>query len=105
MENLKSFDSADIDETLTRVVAHGKGRHLLFPYIDATSSVPKFNSIGRMIAGASATIEDFAALTAQVRQAAKQARWFISFNTPWLVAASEVQEILQRPSIPRGKRR
>ena len=105
MENLKPFDPADIDETLTRVVSRAGHTYLLFPYIEATGTVPKFNSVGRVIAGAAATITDFAALSAQVNQTAKQAQWFISFNTPWLVALSEAQEIAHRPSVPRGNRR
>ena len=105
MENLKPFDPAEIDETLTRVVSRAGHTYLLFPYIEATGAVPKFNSVGRVITGPSATIEDFTALSAQVNQTAKQAQWFISFNTPWLVALSEAQEIAHRPSVPRGKRR
>ena len=105
MENFKPFDPADIDETLTRVVSRGGHTYLLFPYIEAIGAAPKFNSIGRVIARSAATIEDFTALSAQVVQAAKQAQWFLSFNTPWLVGLSEVQEIAQRPSVPRGKHR
>ena len=105
MENLKPFDPADIDETLTRVVSRGGHTYLLFPYIEAIGAAPKFNSVGRVIAGPAATIADFTALSALVKQAAKQAKWFISFNTPWLVGSSQAQEIAQRPSIPRGKRR
>ena len=105
MENLKSFDPADIDETLTRVVSRAGHTYLLFPYIDAVGAVPKFNSIGRVITGPAATIADFAALSAQVKQAAKQAQWFLSFNTPWLIGLSEAREIAQRPSVPRGKHR
>ena len=105
MENLKPFDPADIDETLTRVVSRAGHTYLLFPYIETTGAVPKFNSIGRVIAGPAATIADFAALSAQAKQSAKQAQWFLSFNTPWLVGSSEAQEIAQRPSVPRGQRR
>jgi hypothetical protein len=105
MENLKPFDPAEIDETLTRVVSSAGHTYLLFPYIEATGAVPKFNSVGRVITGAAATIADFAALSTQVNEAAKQARWFISFNTPWLMGLSKAQEIAQRPSVPRGKRR
>ena len=105
MENFKSFDPAEIDETLTRVVSRAGHTYLLFPYIEASGALPKFNSVGRVITGPAATIADFAALSAQVNQAAKQAQWFISFNTPWLVELSEAQEIAHRPSVPRGKRR
>jgi hypothetical protein len=105
MENLKPFDPADIDETLTRVVSRAGHTYLLFPYIEALGAVPKFNSIGRVIGGQAATIEDFAALSATVKQAAKQGQWFISFNTPWLVGLSEAQEIVKRPTVPRGSRR
>ena len=51
MENLKPFDPADIDETLTRVVSRAGHTYLLFPYIEALGAVPKFNSIGRIIGG------------------------------------------------------
>jgi hypothetical protein len=105
MENLKPFDPAEIDETLTRIVSRAGHTYLLFPYIEAIGAVPKFNSVGRMITGPAATIADFAALSAQVNQAAQQAQWFISFNTPWLVGQSEAQQIVQRPAVPRGKRR
>jgi hypothetical protein len=105
MENLKSFDPADIDETLTRVVSHGRATYLMFPYINATDSVPRFDSISRVIAGSAATVEDFSALSALVRQAAKRAEWFLSFNTPWLVAPTEAQSIRQRAPVPRGNRR
>jgi hypothetical protein len=105
MENLKPFDPDDIDETLTRVVTHGRDTYLMFPYINVVDSVPKFNSISRVIAGSAATVEDFAALSALVRQAANRAEWFLSFNTPWLIAPSEAQSIRQRAPIPRGKRR
>jgi hypothetical protein len=105
MENLKPFDPADIDETLTRVVSRAGHIYLLFPYIEASGPVPKFNSIGRVIGGRPATIEDFAALSTMVKQAAKQGQWFISFNTPWLVGLSEAQEMVKRPTVPRGSRR
>jgi hypothetical protein len=105
MENLKSFDPADIDETLTRVVSHGRATYLMFPYINATDSVPRFDSISRVIAGSAATVEDLSALSALVRQAAKRAEWFLSFNTPWLVASTDAQSIRQRAPVPRGKRR
>src|ERR1700722_2610792 len=105
MENLKSFDPADIDETLTRVVTHGRATYLMFPYINATDSVPKFDSIRRVIAGSAATVEDFSALSALERKATKRAEWFLSFNPPGLVAPSEAQIIRQRATAPRGARR
>src|SRR6202789_4320360 len=102
MENLKSFDPADIEESLTRVVSHGRSTYLMSPYINATVSVPRFDSISRVIAGSAATVEDFSALSALVRQATKRAEWFLSFNTPWLVAPSEGQSIRQRATPPTG---
>jgi hypothetical protein len=105
MENVKTFDPADIDETLTRVVTHGRATYLMFPYINGVDPVPRFDSISRVITGSAATVEDFSALSALVRQAAKRAEWFLSFNTPWLVAPSEAQSIRQRAPVPRGNRR
>jgi len=85
---MKPFDPADIDETLTRVVVHGGKTHLLFPYVDGLGAEPKYHSIGMMIAGPSATIQDFQQLTLRVQKAGGGAAWRIVFNTPWLVAPS-----------------
>ena len=63
LNDLKPFDPADIDETLTRVVVHGGKTHLLFPYIDGVGAEPKYHSIGMPIAGPAATIQDFQELT------------------------------------------
>jgi hypothetical protein len=89
MNNSKAFDPADIDETLTRVVAHGGRTHLLFPFINGITAEPKYNSIGMMIAGYAASVQDFQALTVMVRKAGEGAVWRILFNTPWLVRPSE----------------
>lgn len=105
MDNLKPFDPDDIDESLTRVVAHGGHRYLLFPHINATGVIPKFNSISCVINGAAATIEDLLALSALVRRAGDGAKWFISFNTPWLMPLSEAAEIAQRLEQARAKRK
>jgi hypothetical protein len=102
--NLKPFDPDDIDETLTRVVTHGGATYLLFPYISAIGKTPKFNSINCVIDGPTATIGDFAALSASVKQSREQGEWFISFNTPWLMTASEGENIRQRTSAFRSKR-
>jgi len=89
MNDSKPFDPADIDETLTRVVAHGGRTHLLFPFINGITAEPRYNSIGMVIAGYAASVQDFQALTAMVRKASEGAMWRILFNTPWLVRPSE----------------
>lgn len=104
MDNLKVFDPNDIDETLTRVVTHRGYTYLMFPYINATGAAPKFNSIGYVIGGSAATIEDFLAMSKLVRQAGENAGWFISFNTPWLVPLAEAENAVRRPSQGRVKR-
>ena len=104
MDTLKPFDPDDIDESLTRIVTRGSDTYLLFPYLDALAALPKFNSIGRVIHGPAATVDDFAALAAAVKSAARQAEWFISFNTPWLVKLSEAQSFRHR-AIARTVRR
>jgi hypothetical protein len=63
MDNFKPFDPNDIDESLTRVVAHGGHRYLLFPHINATGTIPKFNSISYVIGRAAPAIADFLALS------------------------------------------
>jgi hypothetical protein len=102
--NLKPFDPDDVDETLTRVVTHDGATYLLFPYISATGKTPKFNSINSVIEGPTATVQDFAALSALIRQGREQGEWFISFNTPWLLTASEGEAIRQRTAAFRSKR-
>jgi hypothetical protein len=89
MSDSKPFDPADIDETLTRVVTHGDKTHLLFPYINGVASEPKYHSIGMVIAGSAATVQDFQALTLMAKRAGEGAAWRIVFNTPWLVRPSE----------------
>jgi hypothetical protein len=85
LNDLKPFDPTDIDETLTRVVVHGGKTHLLFPYVDGVGAEPNYVSIGMVIAGPAATIQDFQELTLRVQKAGKGAAWRIVFNTPWLV--------------------
>jgi len=89
MNDSKPFDPADIDETLTRVVAHGGKTHLLFPYLDGITSEPKYGSIGIVIAGSAATVQDFHLLTTMARKAGEGASWRIVFNTPWLIRPTE----------------
>jgi len=86
----------DIDESLTRLISHGGHTYLMFPYINATGMTPKFNSIGFVIKGQSATVEDYASLSTQAKQSADRAEWFISFNTPWLITSAEAETIRQR---------
>ena len=89
MSDSKPFDPADIDETLTRVVTYAGKTHLLFPYINGIAAEPKYNSIGMVIAGSAATIQDFHALTLMAKRAGAGAVWRIVFNTPWLVRPLE----------------
>jgi hypothetical protein len=85
MNDLKPLDPADIDETLTRVVAHEGKTHLLFPYVNGIATEPKYSSLGMVIAGSAATVRDFHELTLMARRAGEGAVWRIAFNTPWLV--------------------
>jgi hypothetical protein len=96
MSDSKPFDPADIDETLTRVVAHAGKTHLLFPYLNGTAGEPKYNSIGMVIAGSAATVQDFQALSLLIKRAGAGAAWRIVFNTPWLVRPSEAGESPER---------
>jgi hypothetical protein len=89
MSNSKPFDPADIDETLTRVVTHGGKTHLLFPYVNGVAAEPKYSSIGVVIAGSAASVQDFRALTLMVKRAGEGGAWRIVFNTPWLVRPDE----------------
>jgi len=104
MENRKPFNPTDIDESLTRLIAHGGHTYLMFPYINATGMTPKFNSISFVLSRPTATIEDFAALSALAKEAAERAEWYISFNTPWLITAAEAETIRQRRLVPKPKR-
>jgi len=96
MENRKPFNPMDIDESLTRLIVHGGHIYLMFPYINAIGMTPKFNSIGFVIKGPTATIDDYTALSTLAKQAADRAEWFISFNTPWLITSAEAETIRQR---------
>jgi hypothetical protein len=87
--DLKPFDPADIDETLTRVVTHAGKTHLLFPYINGTAAEPKYQSIGMVIAASAATVRDFHELTLLAKRVGEGAAWCIVFNTPWLVMSAE----------------
>ncbi|SRR5258708_213187 len=89
MNDLKTFDPADVDETLTRVVVHDGKIHLLFPFINGTGAEPKYHSIGMVIAERAATIQDFQELTLKIKKAGEGAAWRIVFNTPWLMRPSE----------------
>jgi hypothetical protein len=89
MSDLKPFDPADIDETLTRVVTHADKRHLLFPFVNGTGPEPKYSSVGLVILGPAATVADFEELTLRVKKTGEGAAWRIVFNTPWLIRPSE----------------
>jgi hypothetical protein len=89
MNDMKTFDPADVDETLTRVVVHADKIHLLFPFINGTGAEPKYDSIGMVIAGQTATVQDFQELTLKIKEAGEGAAWRIVFNTPWLIRPAE----------------
>jgi len=73
---------------------------LMFPYISGLEAAPQFRSISVTIKGSAATVEDFARLTALLEKAAvNDAEWFISFSTPWLIPASELQNLRTRGSL------
>jgi hypothetical protein len=99
MENLKPFDPHEIDETLTRVVAHGGRIYLMFLYIYGIDAAPRFDSLSITIAGPAATVEEFSKLTALVKSSGNGGEWFISFSTPWLVRAEQVKDLRSRGSV------
>ncbi len=100
MDNLKPFDVRETDESLTRVVSHGGVNYLMFPYVDALGAIPQFHSISITIKGTAASVEDFSRLVALLQKPAlSNAEWFISFSTPWLISASEVQNLRTRGSL------
>lgn len=105
MQNLKPFDPDEVDETLTRVVVHGRGTYLMFPYIDGKGATPRFSSVGCLIDGPAATVKDFAALASLAKQAGANAVWFISFNTPWLLSPAAVEDLKSQASQSRVNRR
>jgi hypothetical protein len=96
IDDLKPFDPAEVDETLTRVVVHGGHTYLLFPYVNATRAEPEYNSVGMLIAGPAATVQDFNGLTALLQKAGQGALWRIVFNTPWLISIAEEGKAAQR---------
>lgn len=96
INDLKPFDPSEVDETLTRVVAHGGNTYLLFPYVNATGAEPEYNSVGMAIAGSAATVQDFNEMTALLVKAGQGALWRIVFNTPWLISIAEEASAPQR---------
>jgi hypothetical protein len=96
MSTLKPFNLDDIDESLTRVVTHGSNQYLMFPFIDGMGDVPAFNSISHVIRGATATVEDFNALTGLARKQGENGAWFISFSTPWLIRREAAEDLGNR---------
>ena len=89
IDDLKPFDPSEVDETLTRVVVHSGKTHLLFPYVNATQNEPEYKSIGVVIAGPAASVQDFHTLTALLVKSGHGFLWRIVFNTPWLVRIAE----------------
>jgi hypothetical protein len=96
IDDLKPFDPTEVDETLTRVVVHGGSTYLLFPYVNATGPEPEYNSVGMVIAGSAATVQDFNELTALLQKTGQGALWRIVFNTPWLIPIPEEGSAPQR---------
>ena len=96
IDDMKPFDPAEVDETLTRVVVHHGKNYLLFPYVNATGPEPEYNSVGMVIAGPAATVQDFSALTALLQKAGRGALWRIVFNTPWLISIQQEGSAPQR---------
>jgi hypothetical protein len=100
MDNLKPFDVRDIDDSLTRIVNHGGATYLMFPFVNGLGAVPQYHSISVTITGTKATVEDFSRLNALLQKlAVNNAEWFISFSTPWLISAAEVQNLRARGSL------
>ncbi len=100
MDNLKPFDVREIDESLSRIVNHGGVTYLMFPYVNGLGAVPHYDSFSVTITGTTATVEDFSRLTALLQKSAvNNAEWFISFSTPWLISAAEVQNLRARGSL------
>ena len=95
-DDMKPFDPSEVDETLTRVISHDGKTYLLFPYINATKSEPEYKSIGIVIAGTAASVQDFHNLTALLVKAAQGFLWRIVFNTPWMIRIPEDNGAPQR---------
>ena len=89
IEDMKPFDPSEVDETLSRVVSHNGKTYLLFPFVNATKSEPEYHSIGMMITGSAATVQDFHILTELIGKAGQGFVWRIVFNTPWLVRMAD----------------
>ena len=85
IDDMKPFDPSEVDETLTRVVSHNGKNYLLFPYLNATKNEPEYKSIGIVIAGTAASVQDFHNLTALLVKAGQGFLWRIVFNTPWMI--------------------
>jgi hypothetical protein len=100
MDNLKPFDVREIDETLTRIIEHGGTTYLMFPYVSGLEAIPQFHSISVTIKGKAASVEDLSRLSELAKKSAvDSAAWFISFSTPWLIPAAEVQNLRTRGSL------
>jgi hypothetical protein len=100
IDDLKPFDPAEVDETLTRVVVHNGKTYLLFPYVNATQNEPEYKSIGMTIAGTAASVQDFHNLSALLVKSGQGFLWRIVFNTPWLIRITE-----QNAGAPRAERK
>jgi hypothetical protein len=96
IDAMKPFDPSEVDETLTRVVSHNGKTYLLFPFLNATKNEPEYRSIGIVIAGTAATVQDFHNLTALLIKAGQGLLWRIVFNTPWLIRIPEENPDPQR---------
>jgi hypothetical protein len=100
IDDMKPFDPAEVDETLTRVVVHNGKTYLLFPYVNATRNEPEYKSIGMPIAGTAASVQDFHALTALLVDSGRGFLLRIVFNTPWLTRVAD-----ENAGAPRAERK
>lgn len=102
MDNLKPFDPDDIDNSLVRVVSFGGKRYALFPYVDATTSLPEFRSVRLSIPQPNIAADELAELAALAKRRGENSAWFIQFSTPWLLAKADADSSSRR--VPGEKR-
>ncbi len=96
MDNLKPFDPQDIDESLLKIVMHGGQHYALFPYVDALGAAPEYRSVRHQIGRDTISVRELDELSALIRRRGENALWFISFSTPWLISAAEVENLRQK---------
>jgi hypothetical protein len=104
VDNLKPFDPQDIDASLVRLVSFGSKRYALFPFVDATGSLPEFRSVCLPIAQSNVSASELAELAALAKRRGEHAVWFIQFSTPWLVGNAEADGARQRAPVEKRNR-